>query len=116
MTFGVGDFKPCITNGLRQMCLFLVSARWHLRGLLGRVLPAHHSFWLSFFNLSMPCRACWQPTINHVSRCAPVDLCLPMHVCTAQLPIDMGGAEGKALYIDTEGTFRPQRLAQIAER
>jgi DNA repair protein RAD51 len=33
-----------------------------------------------------------------------------------QLPIDMGGAEGKALYIDTEGTFRPQRLQQIAER
>jgi len=28
----------------------------------------------------------------------------------------MGGAEGKALYIDTEGTFRPQRLQQIAER
>lgn len=28
----------------------------------------------------------------------------------------MGGAEGKALFIDTEGTFRPQRLAQIAER
>jgi hypothetical protein len=37
-------------------------------------------------------------------------------VSAAQLPIDMGGAEGKALYIDTEGTFRPQRLAQIAER
>jgi DNA repair protein RAD51 len=33
-----------------------------------------------------------------------------------QLPVDMGGAEGKALFIDTEGTFRPQRLAQIAER
>jgi DNA repair protein RAD51 len=28
----------------------------------------------------------------------------------------MGGAEGKAMYIDTEGTFRPQRLMQIAER
>ena len=28
----------------------------------------------------------------------------------------MGGGEGKALYIDTEGTFRPQRLQQIAER
>ena len=25
---------------------------------------------------------------------------------TCQLPIDMGGAEGKCLYIDTEGTFR----------
>ena len=34
----------------------------------------------------------------------------------AQLPIDMGGGEGKAMYIDTEGTFRPQRLMQIAER
>ena len=29
---------------------------------------------------------------------------------SVQLPIDMGGGEGKAMYIDTEGTFRPQRL------
>jgi len=35
---------------------------------------------------------------------------------TCQLPIDQGGAEGKALYIDTEGTFRPERLLKIAER
>ena len=28
----------------------------------------------------------------------------------------MGGGEGKALYIDTEGTFRPERLFAIAER
>jgi RecA/RadA recombinase len=35
---------------------------------------------------------------------------------TCQLPLDHGGGEGKALYIDTEGTFRPQRLLQIAER
>ena len=33
-----------------------------------------------------------------------------------QLPIDMGGAEGKCLYIDTEGTFRPERLIAAAER
>ncbi|XP_016912302.1 DNA repair protein RAD51 homolog 1 isoform X2 [Apis cerana] len=33
-----------------------------------------------------------------------------------QLPIDMGGAEGKCLYIDTEGTFRPERLIAVAER
>lgn len=33
-----------------------------------------------------------------------------------QLPIDKGGAEGKALYIDTEGTFRPERITPIAER
>lgn len=34
----------------------------------------------------------------------------------AQLPMDMGGGEGKCLYIDTEGTFRPVRLLAIAER
>ena len=33
-----------------------------------------------------------------------------------QLPMEMGGAEGKAMYIDTEGTFRPERMVQIAER
>ena len=33
-----------------------------------------------------------------------------------QLPSDMGGAEGKCLYIDTEGTFRPERLLAVAER
>lgn len=26
---------------------------------------------------------------------------------TAQLPVSMGGAGGKAAYIDTEGCFRP---------
>jgi DNA repair protein RAD51 len=35
---------------------------------------------------------------------------------TCQLPIDMGGGEGKCLYIDTEGTFRPVRLLAVAER
>jgi RecA/RadA recombinase len=30
--------------------------------------------------------------------------------------LEQGGGEGKALYIDTEGTFRPQRLIAIAER
>jgi len=33
-----------------------------------------------------------------------------------QKPLDQGGAEGKAIYIDTEGTFRPQKLTAIAER
>ena len=28
----------------------------------------------------------------------------------------MGGGEGKCLYIDTEGTFRPERLLAIAEK
>ncbi|XP_071678312.1 uncharacterized protein [Lolium perenne] len=33
-----------------------------------------------------------------------------------KLPLDQGGGEGKALYIDEEGTFRPQRLLQIGDR
>lgn len=31
-----------------------------------------------------------------------------------QLPKDSGGANGKAVYIDTEGTFRPERIKQFA--
>jgi DNA repair protein RadA len=34
---------------------------------------------------------------------------------TSQLPIDQGGLEGVTIYVDTEGTFRPERLVQIAE-
>jgi DNA repair protein RadA len=32
-----------------------------------------------------------------------------------QLPKEKGGADGKTVYIDTEGTFRPERIKQIAE-
>lgn len=32
------------------------------------------------------------------------------------MPEAIGGAEGKALYIDTEGSFRPERIQIIAER
>ena len=35
---------------------------------------------------------------------------------TCQLPVDMGGGEGKCMYIDTESTFRPVRLLAVAER
>ena len=50
---------------------------------------------------------------------APVALVLDTKLWSCilvQLPTDMGGGEGKAMYIDTEGSFRPQRLVQIAER
>jgi len=33
----------------------------------------------------------------------------------AQLPKEKGGANGKCVFIDTEGTFRPARIKQIAE-
>jgi DNA repair protein RadA len=35
---------------------------------------------------------------------------------TVQMPYEKGGLEGAALYVDSEGTFRPERLLQIAER
>jgi DNA repair protein RadA len=34
---------------------------------------------------------------------------------SAQLPSDQSGLGGSALYIDTESTFRPERIAQIAK-
>ena len=38
------------------------------------------------------------------------------YLSSSQLPIDNGGGEGKCLYIDSEGTFRPERLLAVAER
>ncbi|MCS7139568.1 MAG: DNA repair and recombination protein RadA [Candidatus Nezhaarchaeota archaeon] len=35
---------------------------------------------------------------------------------TVQLPKEKGGLGGLALFIDTEGTFRPERIVQIADR
>jgi DNA repair protein RadA len=35
---------------------------------------------------------------------------------TVQLPYEKGGLDGGALYIDTENTFRPERVMQIAPR
>ena len=37
-----------------------------------------------------------------------------MLCATVQLPKEHGGLSGTALYIDTEGTFRPERVAQMA--
>mmetsp|Transcript_8108 Transcript_8108/g.17472 ORF Transcript_8108/g.17472 Transcript_8108/m.17472 type:complete len:346 (+) Transcript_8108:72-1109(+) len=48
-------------------------------------------------------------------RTGKTQLCHTLCV-TCQMPISEGGAEGKAIYIDTEGSFRPERLRAIAER
>ncbi|KAJ1904583.1 recombinase rad51 [Tieghemiomyces parasiticus] len=48
-------------------------------------------------------------------RTGKSQLCHTLAV-TCQLPIEMGGGEGKCLYIDTEGTFRPDRLLAVAGR
>ncbi|KAG7660695.1 uncharacterized protein J8A68_005812 [[Candida] subhashii] len=48
-------------------------------------------------------------------RCGKTQLCHTLCV-TAQLPREMGGGEGRVAYIDTEGTFRPERIKSIAER
>jgi len=48
-------------------------------------------------------------------RTGKTQLCHQLCV-TCQLPFDKGGGEGKALYIDTEGTFRPERCLAIADR
>lgn len=48
-------------------------------------------------------------------RTGKTQLCHTLCV-TCQMSVNEGGAEGKAIYIDTEGTFRPARLQAIAER
>lgn len=48
-------------------------------------------------------------------RTGKTQLCHTLAV-TCQLPVEQGGGSGKCLYIDTEGTFRPERLEPIARR
>jgi len=48
-------------------------------------------------------------------RTGKTQLCHTLCV-TCQMPVSEGGAEGKAMYIDTEGSFRPERLKAIAEK
>jgi DNA repair protein RAD51 len=48
-------------------------------------------------------------------RTGKTQLCHNLAV-TCQLQIERGGGAGKCLYIDTEGTFRPERLLAVANR
>ncbi len=48
-------------------------------------------------------------------RTGKTQLCHTVAV-TCQLPTENGGGSGKCMYIDTEGTFRTERLIPIAER
>ncbi|KAL6304786.1 Rad51-domain-containing protein [Sparassis latifolia] len=54
-------------------------------------------------------------TVYGEFRTGKTQLAHTMSVVT-QLPPDMGGAAGKVAYIDTEGTFRPDRIRAIADR
>lgn len=46
-------------------------------------------------------------------RTGKTQLCHTLAV-TCQLPVSQGGGEGKCLYVDTEGTFRPERLLAVS--
>ncbi|MCI4324927.1 MAG: DNA repair and recombination protein RadA [Thermoplasmata archaeon] len=35
--------------------------------------------------------------------------------CTVQLPVDQGGLNGEVVYIDTESTFRPERIVDMSK-
>ena len=48
-------------------------------------------------------------------RTGKTQLCHTLCV-TSQLPISQGGGGGKVVFIDTEGTFRPERIPTIAQR
>ena len=48
-------------------------------------------------------------------RVGKTQICFTLAI-TVQLPEEKGGLNGKCLFIDTEGTFRPERLIPIAQR
>lgn len=54
------------------------------------------------------------PQLSHFDAFNPRASLPRTRSVTCQLPRDMGGASGKAAYIDTEGTFRPETIVSIA--
>lgn len=48
-------------------------------------------------------------------RCGKTQLSHTLCV-TAQLPLELGGGNGRVAFIDTENTFRPERVADISDR
>jgi RecA/RadA recombinase len=60
----------------------------------------------------MPCDAC----VKHLQSRGSRHRSASDEDVNMQLATENGGGEGKALYIDTEGTFRPSRIEQIASR
>jgi RecA/RadA recombinase len=51
---------------------------------------------------------------NHLFSC-PQQVCHTLCV-TAQLSSETGGGNGRVAFIDTENTFRPERIVEIAQR
>lgn len=49
------------------------------------------------------------------NRTGKTQICHTLCV-TAQLPLELNGGNGKICFIDTEGTFRPEKIGRIAER
>jgi meiotic recombination protein DMC1 len=82
----------------------------------GRVsILSHTHIYLHIANLHSGFETASISEVYGEFRCGKTQLCSTMSII-AQLPIALGGGEGKVAYIDTEGTFRPDRVAQIAER
>lgn len=49
------------------------------------------------------------------NRTGKTQICHTLCV-TAQLPLTMNGGNGKVCFIDTEGTFRPEKIGKVADR
>lgn len=53
--------------------------------------------------------------LNGEYRVGKSQICMTLAVAS-QMPEELGGGEGRALIFDTEGTFRPERVLEIASR
>ncbi|KAI8975224.1 DNA repair protein RAD51 [Mycotypha africana] len=49
------------------------------------------------------------------NRCGKTQICHTLAVA-CQLPFGRGGGQGRCFFVDTEGTFRPDRISSIAAR
>uniref|UniRef100_A0A0W0FG71 Putative RecA family ATPase n=1 Tax=Moniliophthora roreri TaxID=221103 RepID=A0A0W0FG71_MONRR len=96
----------------RKRVLTISTGSKSVDGILGG--QNHAQFSLSIAALTRP-TGDFYPSVYGEFRTGKTQLAHTISV-VAQLPPDLGGASGKVAYIDTEGTFRPDRIKSIAER
>lgn len=102
----------------REDLLMITTGSSNLDMLLGGkplIRSPHHVFCLTLLSLSGGIETGSITELFGEFRTGKSQLCHQLAV-TCQLPAENRGGEGKCLFIDTEGTFRPTRLLAIAER
>ncbi|KAK5113954.1 hypothetical protein LTR62_003077 [Meristemomyces frigidus] len=109
----VDKVKDASKKSLPNACCFITGAETLLQRKSCFRLSTGSKQWDAILNGGFESRSISE--VYGEFRCGKTQLAHTLSV-VAQLPREEGGGGGKVAWIDTEGTFRPERIVQIAER